>query len=72
MDILLSSGCAVDVRNSGGHSPLHVTAYHDQLEAAHLLLCYNADVRARDRWNQTPLHRAAGKRNACIMECFNY
>ena len=58
---MLSLGSEVDVRNTGGHSALHVAAYLDNFEAVRLLLSYNADVILCDRWNQTPLHRAAGK-----------
>ncbi len=36
-------------------APLHV---HDKLKFVRLLVSYGADIHARDRWGNTPLHEA--------------
>lgn len=50
------------LRTHSGASPLHVAAYHGQVDALKLLLntpMYRAEVNGRDQWRQTPMHYAA-------------
>jgi ankyrin repeat protein len=42
-----------------GMTPLHVAAFTGHKEIAELLVANRADVNARDKGNQTPLHMAA-------------
>lgn len=47
-----------DLDDRGG-SPLHSACFAGELEAVRLLLDCGADVRLRNRWQETPLHEAA-------------
>ncbi len=61
VDFLLSNGADANAPNKGGHTPLHLAAAVDNLEAAQSLLKAGADLQARnvkDR-GKTALHYAA-------------
>jgi len=49
----------VDLRDHRGHTPLHVAAFHNNLECMQLLLSHGASVEARDVTGKTPLLLAA-------------
>ena len=59
MEVLLSQGVDVDVRDKLGETPLHVAAVMGYKEASTLLIESGADINAQDERGLTPLHAAA-------------
>ena len=56
---LLSHGFSANVHDKDSfffETPLHVAARNNNTEVAQLLITHKADIEARDRFNQTPLH----------------
>ncbi|KAK8647505.1 hypothetical protein V6N13_121240 [Hibiscus sabdariffa] len=58
MEILLSKGANVNVKNDGGRTALHYAASKGWLKIAELLISHGAEVDATDRTGQTPLMNA--------------
>lgn len=63
-----------DVNISGlyGVKPLHVAAKFDSIEVARLLLKHHADVLCRDCKQKTPLHYAARKGHAEMVQVSDF
>ena len=59
VDILLTAGAKVDVRNRDGDTALLLAALKIYTGAMSVLLAHGADVDARDNSNNTPLMRLA-------------
>lgn len=56
---LLSSGAAVNVKDSSSNEPLHYACLASMSETVALLLRFGAEVNARGQSGRTPLHMAA-------------
>jgi len=74
---IVASGVDVDVRNGAiymtgrieNQTSLHVAAHSGKIKAAELLLSLGADIEARDRCYETPLHHAVmGFPNLAMVE----
>ena len=77
---LVEDGCSIDRKTEDGGSVLHLVAqpawpkyiqpcpFEDYGEMAACLIAHGADVDARDRWQQTPLHLAAFFENLPVAE----
>lgn len=50
----------LESRDENGSTPLHITCIRNQVALAHFLLDQGANVNARNKWGQTPLHWANG------------
>jgi ankyrin repeat protein len=63
INLLLQAGAVTEINIQtvdDGSTPLHQSCCNDHhLESAAVLLQDGADIHARDRWGQTPLHDAA-------------
>ncbi|KAJ8601546.1 hypothetical protein CTAYLR_005221 [Chrysophaeum taylorii] len=59
LEVVLSRGCGVDVRDSKGRAALHVAAFRGATDAVAALLERGADPTAADARRSTPLHEAA-------------
>ena len=56
---MLEEGASVDVRDGGGHTPLHLAAATNMCDVAEVLLEYGANVNAENHSGATPLHLTA-------------
>jgi uncharacterized protein len=52
---LLAGGADVNARAGGGHTPLHIAAFHDDVALVNVLLAHGAAAEARDDQQRTPL-----------------
>lgn len=68
VELLLASGARVDVRGSGGGTPLHMAALTGQTTLVRMLIDHGADVDARTEEGVTPLYQAAKKDEADVAE----
>jgi ankyrin repeat protein len=58
---LLAAGADVNARAGGGHTPLHIAAFHDDVTVVAALLAHGAAADARDDQGRTPLMIAEEK-----------
>ncbi|HMF13013.1 MAG TPA: ankyrin repeat domain-containing protein, partial [Gemmataceae bacterium] len=56
--LLLDAGADLEAKNDSGATALHVAARSGNAEFAALLIARGAQVNARDKWHNTPLHYA--------------
>ena len=68
VELLLTAGANVEVRDKNGRRPLHLAASFGRVDVAELLLGRGAEVDARDTWDWTPLHVAASRREAGMVK----
>ena len=54
--LLVDSGCKINVRNDDGETPLHSAADGNNVADVNLLLRNNADANIQDAFGYTPLH----------------
>ncbi|KAK8552862.1 hypothetical protein V6N12_041436 [Hibiscus sabdariffa] len=66
MEILLSKGANVNVKNDGGRTALHYAASKGWLKIAELLISHGAKINSKDKVGCTPLHRAASTGNSAL------
>ncbi|XP_053623238.1 poly [ADP-ribose] polymerase tankyrase isoform X2 [Plodia interpunctella] len=68
VEILISSGAALQARDDGGLQPLHNACSFGHADVVRALLAAGAAPAATDNWGYTPLHEAAakGKVDVCI------
>ena len=59
MKALVATGIHPDVKDSQGHTPLHVAAGSGNEETTNALIIAHAHIDARDENGWTPLHNAA-------------
>ncbi len=57
---MLEAGCAVDVKNQYGETPLHQAAVYNRVKIAQMLIDAGANVDIQDRDGHAPLHTAVG------------
>ncbi|CAL5422705.1 unnamed protein product [Camellia sinensis] len=69
VEILLSSGADVNLKNNGGRTALHYAASKGWLKIAEILLSHGANINLKDKacWVH-PLHRAASTGNSELCE----
>ncbi|CAL5409329.1 unnamed protein product [Camellia sinensis] len=69
VEILLSSGADVNLKNNGGRTALHYAASKGWLKIAEILLSHGANINLKDKacWMH-PLHRAASTGNSELCE----
>ncbi|MDB4668894.1 ankyrin repeat domain-containing protein [bacterium] len=58
----------VNLKGSGGTTPLHGAAFHGHKEVAELLIAEGADVNAKNEDVETPLDRAIQLKEAEIAD----
>ncbi|CAL5354994.1 unnamed protein product [Camellia sinensis] len=68
VEILLSSGADVNLKNNGGRTALHYAASKGWLKIAEILLSHGANINLKDKVGCTPLHRAASTGNSELCE----
>ncbi|GLT27956.1 hypothetical protein SLA2020_029190 [Shorea laevis] len=68
MEILLSKGADINLKNNGGRTALHYAASKGWLKIAELLISHSAKINAKDKVGCTPLHRAASTGNSELCE----
>ncbi|KAB2031743.1 hypothetical protein ES319_D05G325700v1 [Gossypium barbadense] len=68
MEILLSKGANVNVKNDGGRIALHYAASKGWLKIAELLISHGAKINSKDKVGCTPLHRAASTGKSALCE----
>ena len=68
MQLLISKGARIDVRNKLGQTPLHQAAGHGQQEAAICLLDHGADINADDNAGVTPLMYAVQEKHLTLVD----
>lgn len=68
MELAISCGARIDVRERGGCSALHLAARNDRVGAAGLLIACGADIDARGNGGCTPLHVAAYRGHCNVMQ----
>ena len=61
LSLLLSRGADVNVRHEHGHAPLNIAAEGGKPRTVEILLTHSADPNVPDKWDMTPLHRAASR-----------
>lgn len=74
VNILLSSGCDINIGNDEGVTPLHLAVRWKSSDIAHKLILRGTDVNSRDYDGYTPLHEAATKNqyeNVCMLLYYN-
>ena len=54
--LLVDSGCKINVRNNVGETPLHSAVHRKHVADVKLLLKNNAEVNIQDGYGNTPLH----------------
>ncbi|KAK8186813.1 ankyrin repeat-containing domain protein, partial [Phyllosticta paracitricarpa] len=59
VDLLISRGADVNIKNNNGNTALHFTASKSNLDIARKLVENKASARVKDKRGQLPLHRAA-------------
>jgi|GEM_PF-594872 len=62
VETLLAGGAAIDAKDGGGHTPLHLAAMNDAAGAASLLIAKGAAIETRDDYGRTPLLLCARER----------
>ncbi|CAM8879763.1 unnamed protein product [Rhodiola kirilowii] len=68
VDILLSRGADVNLKNDGGRTALHYAASKGWVKIAEALISHGAKINLKDKVGCTPLHRAASIGNSEICE----
>ncbi|GFY98412.1 ankyrin repeat family protein [Actinidia rufa] len=68
VDILLSGGADVNLKNDGGRTALHYAASKGWLKIAEILISHGANINLKDKIGCTPLHRAASTGNSELCE----
>jgi ankyrin repeat protein len=68
VQLLLSSGAAVNSPDAGGATPLSVAVAKVNLPLCQALLAHGADVNAKDNQGSTPLHAAVETGNLSVLE----
>ena len=58
VELLISKGASVNVKDRLGSTPLHKAAFNGDKEIAELLIAKDADVNTKDGWHATPLVEA--------------
>ena len=59
VQLLLTKGASIEVRNRFNNTPLHLAVWHGHTNTVELLLSNGASIEATNNINDTPLHRAA-------------
>ena len=65
---LLDSGINPNQTDGNGNAALHHAAGEGHVEIVRLLVDASADVNRKNRWNETPLHRASYRNRAAIID----
>ncbi|KAG5522437.1 hypothetical protein RHGRI_034574 [Rhododendron griersonianum] len=68
VEILLSRGADVNLKNDGGRTALHYAASKGWLKIAEILLSHDAKIDLKDKVGCSPLHRAASTGNSELCE----
>lgn len=68
VEILLSRGADVNLKNDGGRTALHYAASKGWLKIAEILLSHGAKIDLKDKVGCSPLHRAASTGNSELCE----
>ena len=55
VELLLSKGAKVNIKNDVGSTPLHISTFTSNLKAAEILLSAGADLNAKNKKGETPI-----------------
>jgi ankyrin repeat protein len=58
--IITADPCSIESKDENGSTPLHIACIRNQVAVANFLIDQGANVNARNKWGQTPLHWANG------------
>ena len=68
IELLLQSGCDINLKDSTGSTPLHVSAAEGHAEVVRLLVNQGSDINAIDNLGWTPIHLATRNGHADCVE----
>ena len=68
VELLISAGADVNVKDYKGDTPLHRAVWMDNIELAKLLIASGTDVNAKDNYGETPLHLAKSEEMKVLLE----
>lgn len=68
IELLLQSGCDINLKDGTGNTPLHVSAAEGHTEVVRLLVNRGSDINAIDNLGWTPIHLATRNGHADCVE----